>query len=156
MLKQIRSLLPEAILLLFALYFSFRELGTFPAPWVDEGLFLQVARNIAAGRGYVLQVLTYQWPAPYILGVGPTLILPSAFTLWMFGDSVAAARAASAGTTVLVGIAFYIYCRTISGRKNALFATALLVSLSAFINTGENRAWRSACIRICAARASYT
>ena len=45
--------LPEAILLVLAGYFTFRDLGTFPAAWEDDSIFMLTARMLADGKGYL-------------------------------------------------------------------------------------------------------
>jgi len=53
--------LPEILLGALFLFFALRELGTFPAAWEDDGLFMTVARNLAEGWGFVLPVLDAAW-----------------------------------------------------------------------------------------------
>jgi hypothetical protein len=50
------------------------------------------ARNVAEGRGYAIDLLRDLWHFPYFLAVGPTVILPVAVSLKLFGVSIAAAR----------------------------------------------------------------
>ncbi len=132
-----RLWLPELLLAGVAAFFFFRELGTFPASWSDEGLFIIVAKMTAAGRGYVVPLLNYDWAYPYFLGVGPTLILPSALSIKLFGLSIAAARLPM--TLWLIGASglTYWWTRITLGRRRALWATGLLVTFSAFVNTGK-------------------
>ncbi len=136
-LRPFRSWLPEILLVLLAGFFFFRELGTFPASWSDEGLFIIVAKMAAAGRGYVLPLLEHDWAYPYFLGVGPTLIYPSALSIQLFGLSIAAARLPMTLWLIAATSLFYWWTRTSLGRRRALWATALLVSFSAFVNTGK-------------------
>lgn len=128
---------PEIALSTVSGYFVFRELGTFPAAWADDSLFMIVAREIAAGRGYALPILEKHWFYPYTLGVGPTLILPVAFATRLFGFSITVARLPMAGFLLAMIAAFYFFTLRIAGRSTARWSTALLVTLSAFINTGK-------------------
>jgi 4-amino-4-deoxy-L-arabinose transferase-like glycosyltransferase len=128
---------PEFLLGVSAAFFFFRELGTFPEAWLDDSLFMIVARNVAEGRGYAMPVLDQLWTHSYFLAVGPTVIWPTALMIKLFGFSVAVARlpmvAYLAGTTV----ALYAYAMRMGGRTNARLAAALLISFSAFVNTGK-------------------
>lgn len=137
MMKRFLHWLPETLLLCLGAYFFIRELGSFPAAWGDDSLFMIVARSIAEGRGYVLEILGRPWAYPPILGVGPTLILPSALAIKLLGFSVAVARIPQ----VLFGMStialFYFLAKELDSRKSALLATLLLVTLSAFVNTGK-------------------
>ncbi len=136
-MKRYFSLLPEILIFCLGAYFFIRELGVFPAAWGDDGLFMIVARNIAEGHGYTLDILGRSWAYPPMLGVGPTLILPSALAIKLFGFSVAVARVPQ----VLFGVGaialLYVLARELDSRKSALLTTLLLVTLSAFVNTGK-------------------
>ncbi len=129
--------LPEGLLLAAFLYFALRELGTFPAAWADDSLFMLVAKSVAQGRGYALPILGYDWAHPTILAVGPTLIYPVALAIKLFGFSVAAARIPMTlfllGTTVVT----YLYVVRTFNRTAARWTAALFISFSAFINTGK-------------------
>jgi hypothetical protein len=72
---------PELGIAAIIAFFSIRELGTFPASWADEGLFIIVAKMVATGQGYALPLLDQVWSYPYFLNVGPALIYPSAASI---------------------------------------------------------------------------
>ena len=129
--------LPEIALTIAALFFTYRELGTFPGAWLDEGLFIMTAKNLAAGKGYGIPLLNEVWYYPYFLAVGPTVILPVAAAIKLFGLSIAAARIPM--TLYILGtcIGMYAFTWKIADRTAARWSTALLVTLSAFINTGK-------------------
>ncbi|MDD5026162.1 MAG: phospholipid carrier-dependent glycosyltransferase [Candidatus Peribacteraceae bacterium] len=129
--------LPETALLLILAFFALRELHTFPAAWLDDSLFMIVARALAEGHGYVLPLLGYDWPNPYILAVGPTLIGPAALSIKLFGTTVAAARIPMVIYLFLTAGTFFLYARMLFGRRSALWATTLVITLSAFVNTGK-------------------
>lgn len=124
-------------LIAMALFFACRELGTFPAAWEDDSIFMLVARMVAEGRGYVLPILGHDWQFPYVLGVGPTVILPSSFFMWLFGFSIEAARV-SAGAYLLGSVVLmWSLTKKNIDETSAIVATALLISLSAYVNTGK-------------------
>lgn len=129
--------LPELGLILLGAYFCLRELGTFPAAWTDDSLFMIVARQLAEGRGYTLPLLSNEWAYPYILAVGPTLLLPVALSIKLLGFSVEAARIPMVTYIALSSAVFYVFTKRISDKRTALWATALLLTLSTFINTGK-------------------
>lgn len=129
--------LPEFLLALLALFFTFREFGTFPAAWTDDGLFMMVAKSVATGHGYALPILGKDWLYPYILAVGPPLIFPVALSIKLFGFSVAAARLPMAAYLLGTCILFYVFAARSAGRTAARFGLLLLITLSAFVNTGK-------------------
>lgn len=120
-----------------ALFFFTRELGTFPAAWADDSLFMIVARSLAEGKGYALPLLDRAWAYPYILGVGPTLLLPVVLAIKLFGFSVAIARLPMIDFLCATTLCTYLFTNHIAGRNAARWASALLISLSTFVNTGK-------------------
>jgi len=137
MIRLLRHHLPEVGLILLGGFFCLRELGTFPAAWTDDSLFMIMARQVADGRGYTVPLLSHEWAYPYFLAIGPTLILPVALFIKLFGFSVAIARVPMvlyiAGTSILL----YLFAQKITDRRTAQWSTALLLTLSTFINTGK-------------------
>ena len=129
--------LPEAVIGLLAGYFFLRELGSFPAAWADDGLFMLVAKNVAEGRGYGLEILGRAWEYPYFLGVGPTLILPSAVLIHLFGFYIAVARIAMVGYLFLSSMTILVFSKILLGRSSALLSLLLLITFSGFVNTGK-------------------
>lgn len=129
--------LPEIGLLLLGGFFSLRELGTFPSAWTDDSLFMIVARQLAEGRGYTFPILHHEWAYPYFLAVGPPLIFPVALSIQLLGFSVEAARIPMVLYIAATAVLLYLFTQSIADRKTAQWATALLLSLSAFINTGK-------------------
>ncbi|MFH1443840.1 MAG: glycosyltransferase family 39 protein [Candidatus Peregrinibacteria bacterium] len=135
--KRLARWLPEFLLFAVFLFFALRRLGTFPAAWADDSLFMLVAKNLAQGHGYALPILGWDWPRPYILAVGPTLILPVAIAIKLGGFSVAVARLPMVLTLLGSVVACYVFVRRSGGVAAARWSVALLISLSAFINTGK-------------------
>lgn len=129
--------LPEGLLLATFLFFALRKLDTFPAVWADDGLFMIVAKMVAQGHGYTLPILGFNWPNPYILAVGPTLILPVALAMKLGGFSIAVARLPMVGYLLATLMVSYLYVHSVFGRNTARWNAALLLSFSAFINTGK-------------------
>lgn len=59
---------------------------------VDDGLYAQVAKNLAEGRGYASSLLldspAYKLTAFHTrVGAGPTLVFPVAIGIWLFGNA---------------------------------------------------------------------
>ena len=136
MLRFVRSWLPESGIVLLFLFFALRELSSFPAAWADDSLYMIIAKRMAAGQGFGISVWGQHWMHP-IFPVGPTLFIPIALAINFVGFSVAAARIPMVGFLMLTTIAFYILNSNIAGKTVARWSTLLLVTLSAFINTGK-------------------
>ncbi|MDA1209166.1 MAG: glycosyltransferase family 39 protein [bacterium] len=137
MKKYIKHWLPEICIAAVALFFFTRELGTFPAAWSDDSLFMIISRAIAEGDGYNLQILGNDWLYPYTLAIGPALTLPVALFIKLFGFSVAVARIPMVIYLIASTITLYLFTERICNRATALWSTLLLVTLSAFVNTGK-------------------
>jgi|GEM_PF-835886 len=129
--------LPEIGLTALALFFALRELGTFPAAWEDDGLFMLTARTLADGGGYAIPILDHLWPYPYALGVGPLVILPSALSMKLLGFSIEAARVPQVFYLLGMIALFYLLAQKLTDTTAARWSTALLITLSAFVNTGK-------------------
>lgn len=128
---------PEACLVAAGMFFFLRDLGTFPAAWTDDGIFMTVARTLAEEGIYAIPVLDHHWHFPPFLGSGPPVILPSAFFIRLFGFSVTVARVPMVAYLLLTCLVFYRATREWCGVNSARLGTAALLSLSAFVNNGK-------------------
>ncbi|MDO8468459.1 MAG: glycosyltransferase family 39 protein [Candidatus Peribacter sp.] len=135
--RRLAHWVPECLLLALFLSFALRQLGTFPAAWADDSLFMLVAKSVAQGHGYALPILGWSWPRPYILAVGPTLILPAALSIKLFGFSVAAARIPMVLFLLGTTVAAYLFVLHAYNRTSARWTALFCISFSAFINTGK-------------------
>lgn len=136
-MKLVRPFLPELFIAAILLFFALRELGTFPDLWEDDSLFMIAARSIAEGKGYGIPVLTDFWHWTYILAIGPTLLYPVAAFIWLFGFSPEIARIPMVLYLLATAAVFYLYTKNSSDRSIARWGTLLLVTFSAFVNTGK-------------------
>ena len=133
----IRRSWPECILVLVAGFFFLRELGTFPAAFIDDSLYMIAAKSIAAGNEISLPILGKLWKYPSVLHVGPPLLYPVVWSIQLFGFSIEAARYPMIGYLIATSLALYLFTKYLSGKNEARWATALLITLSAFVNTGK-------------------
>lgn len=136
-MRLLKAWWPEFLIGAACVFFAFRELGTFPEPWADDSLFMIVARNLAEGRGYQFPIFDHPWYYSFFLAIGPTVVVPAAIGIKLFGFSVAAARLGTLPYIFLATFLLYRYAESLGGKWNARFAALLLVTFSAFINTGK-------------------
>lgn len=118
-------LIAGLLICILALYLY--RLETWPAPWFDEGLSFQAARNIAREGQYGLRStegLTLFHPA---IQTGPTVLLPVALALRLAGAGVFQARLVMVFYALLALAAFYGLVRETCRRKTALLALLLLL-----------------------------
>jgi 4-amino-4-deoxy-L-arabinose transferase-like glycosyltransferase len=122
----------EAILLtglfICALALCLYRLEVYPAPWFDEGLVLQVPKNLLLYGKYAMMSLPEGLrefdPA---IQAGPTILLPITLAFRVAGTGILQARLVVVFYTMLALAAFYWLVRETCGRKVALLASLLLV-----------------------------
>jgi 4-amino-4-deoxy-L-arabinose transferase-like glycosyltransferase len=103
------------------------RLGSYPAPWYDEGSHLHVAKNLALNGVYAdfsSEGNRYYGP---VLGVGPTVLLPIALVFKLLGVSITYARLVIVAYGVLALIAFYLLGTQVMSRRGAYIALVLMV-----------------------------
>ncbi len=137
MKSRLQTWWPEIGIGILALFFFCRELGTFPAAWLDDSLYMIAAKSIVAGNGISIPVLDQIWHFPSVLHVGPPLLYPVAWAIQAFGFSVAVARLPMVIYLIATSVCIYVFTYRIAGRREAQLATLLLITLSAFVNTGK-------------------
>ncbi|HEX5167297.1 MAG TPA: hypothetical protein VFV93_17955, partial [Thermomicrobiales bacterium] len=84
--------LAVAGVVLLMLLLGFIRLDRYPAPWFDEGIHLQVAKNLVADGTYAARSADGTLDYAPAIGVGPTLLLPVAAAQQLFGTSLEASR----------------------------------------------------------------
>lgn len=122
----------ETILLvgLFAgtLVLCLYRLEVYPASWFDEGLVLQVPKNLVLYHEYAMMYLPDGLrefdPA---IQAGPTILLPIALVFHLAGIGLLQARLVMVFYSLLAVGAFYSLVRGLSGMKIAFLASLLLI-----------------------------
>lgn len=113
------------------LWLAFFHIERYPRLLFDEGSYLQIAENTAfhghyaerSSEGYRLYGGT--------VGVGPTVLLPMALAMRLFGPTIAVGRGVVALSLLAAVACFFLAARQVGGTKVALLATALAVSAPA-------------------------
>lgn len=114
-------------LLLFAAPLYLYRLGAYPAPWFDEGIILQSARNVAQRGQYAfcnMNDCTHFHPA---IQTGPTVVLPIAGLFRLYAPSIIIARLVIVGYVILAIASFYRLTREVFGRTVAGLAAPILI-----------------------------
>ncbi len=115
-------------LLLVIVLLLWVELGSWPATWFDEGVFLHGAKNIALyGEYAVLSAGEFARFDPYLNGGGPVLLLPIAAWFQVAGIGLVQGRVIS----VVYALAAVCFCfgvaQGLMGVRSSLVAVGLLV-----------------------------
>ncbi len=136
-IRLLAALAAFAVLAALGLY----HLDRYPAPWYDEGVNLQAARNLAAGDGYGL---TYGGNFELFdpqLTTGPTVIGPVALVFRLSAAAgVDEARLVIAGYTLLAGLGLFWLACQIAGWWAATLAVASLAAVGDYVGVAEGRA----------------
>lgn len=115
------------------------RLAESPPVWFDEGVFLQVAENLAQGRGSVIQTAPDKFvSASNIASVGYPLLYPVAASLRYFGDGILPARTPMVFWIVLLVLSAYFLIRGLFGHESALWSSLLLVSFAPLYGNGKS------------------
>ena len=114
-------------LLICVLLLCLYRLDVYPAPWFDEGLVLQAAKNVARDGQYGLRSTEGFVPFHPAIQTGPPVLLPIALIIHLAGADVFQVRLVTVCYTVLALAVFYWLVRDLYSKKVALLASLLLV-----------------------------
>jgi 4-amino-4-deoxy-L-arabinose transferase-like glycosyltransferase len=115
-----------AVGFLFIAFLMLYRLPQYPAPWIDEGAVLRVAKNFAQNGIYAEPNLTGNNYSGAIVGVGPTVILPVALVVKLFGPNIGIARLVIVLYSLICVIFFYKLASSLSNWRLAVIATAIM------------------------------
>lgn len=103
------------------------HLGTYPAPWFDEGWYLQIPRNLVLYGQYAPLSAEGFRSADTVLSVAPTLYLPVAAVFKLAGIGFFQARVVMLGYWLVASAAFYLAARRAYGPTVAVVALYLFL-----------------------------
>ncbi len=127
-----------SLIAVFGFVWGRQNLLDSPRPWFDEGIYLQVAKNVAQEGLWALRVSPHQTVGLEYITVGFPVILPVAFSIRIFGASLLAARSVMLAWIVLgILLAGYLGYR-MYGRKAGLASASFLASFGPWYANGKN------------------
>lgn len=112
-----------------------------PRTWIDEGLFIQVARNFANYNIFEIQTAPGEFneaPISTYITVGYPVIYPLALVFKFFGMGLLQARIFMASFLVSLVVASFFLIYKIFGYREALISTLLLASFAPLYGNGKN------------------
>lgn len=115
-----------AVGFLFIAFMMLYRLPQYPAPWIDEGAVLRVAKNFAQNGIYAEPNLTSNNYSGAIVGVGPTVILPVSLLVKLFGPNIGLARLIIVLYSLICVIFFYKLGSSLGNWRLAAFATLIM------------------------------
>jgi len=128
-----------ASVVLLTLLLSVFRINQYPAPWFDEGIHLQVAKNLAADGTYAARSADNTLDYAPVIGVGPTLLLPIAAVFELTGPSLAGGRSIPIIYLILATALLFVVSRSLFGQPAAFVTLAVLLAMPAldWIETGR-------------------
>lgn len=124
---------------LLMLILGFVRLDRYPAPWFDEGIHLQVANNLRIDGTYAARSADGTLDYAPSIGVGPTLLLPVAGTMAVFGTSLTSGRAIPVIYLVVTTILLFAIARSLFGPRAGFATLAIALTMPAldWVETGR-------------------
>jgi 4-amino-4-deoxy-L-arabinose transferase-like glycosyltransferase len=116
-----------ACLIMCVLFLCLYRLEIYPAPWFDEGLVLQAAKNMAFTGRYELCSTEGCVKFHPAIQTGPTVLLPMALVFRFGGAGILQSRLLIVAYAILALAIFYWLVRTLCDRKVAFLASLLLI-----------------------------
>lgn len=127
------------ICLLIAGFFSTYKLSESPRTWFDEGIFLQIARNVPLSHGYTLRVSpTELVPAGVLSTIGFPLVGPLSASFALFGIGLLQARVVMVAYILLMVLMAFFFTKRAWDTRHALWATLLIATHAPVYGNGKN------------------
>lgn len=114
---------------LVALTLGAWRLDRYPQTWFDEGIYLQVSRNVVERHEYFARSADGVRDYTPVVGVGPTLLLPIALALKLGGASLGAARVVPLLYLAAASALLFLAARRLFGARDAFLSLALVATL---------------------------
>lgn len=121
-----------------ALFMSVYELKENPPTWMDEGIILQIAKNIVQNNVYGIQTSLGHFISADFITTGITVVWPVALIFKYFGIGLLQARIIGVLYILLaVACSFWLIFKE-HGLKKAVFALGLIVAFAPIYGQGKN------------------
>ncbi len=115
------------VFLVVSPFLLFHNLELNPRPWSDEGSYLTLAKTLAEDGVYAIHNSDGYQTFGAVQSLGPTLIVPIAWSFQKFGAGLLQGRVISASYSLITLFLFYFSSHLLFGRRTALFSIVLLL-----------------------------
>ena len=135
--KKITSL---AVVLIFflALFFATFRLSESPRTWMDEGILIQAARNLAEQGSLNIQTAPGEFVSAGFVSTGFPALYPIALSFKLFGVSLMSARMVMAIFIILLIFVAFLLLRNYILPSHYLLSLLLLVTFAPLYGHGRN------------------
>ncbi|MEN9614146.1 MAG: hypothetical protein RLZZ347_453 [Candidatus Parcubacteria bacterium] len=124
--------------LLLIAFFAFPNLVESPPTWMDEGIIIQVAKNMAEQGIHGIQVAPGEFVSAGFVSTGYPVTLPISLVYRMFGAGLFQARVVMVFFIFVLIILAYLFTRKILSPEMASFSVFLLASFGPVYGHGKN------------------
>ena len=118
-------------------FLSTYKLTESPPTWMDEGIIIQIAHNVAVHGVYGLQTAPGIFASPAHVSTGFPVILPIVLSFMLFGINLFSARLIMVLFIFGLFILVYLYMRQY-GTRVAVWSMALLATFAPIYGQGKN------------------
>ena len=127
-----------AFLIVFLLSFSLYKLEKSPPIWYDEGIYTQIAINIANHFKHKIQIAPDEFvDASFVTG-GYPFLLPIGLSFKLFGIGLLQSRLVMVLFTLSLGVMSFLFIKKLFGTKHGLFALLLLATFPVLYSMGKS------------------
>ncbi len=125
-------------LIITGLFATYKLLES-PGTWFDEGIFIQLARNLSTHHAYVLRESPTQVVSAGVLAtVGFPVIAPVSLNFRLFGVGLLQARTVMVIYILLMISALYLFAYSVWGFRAAMWTTLIVASHAPVYGNGKN------------------
>ncbi len=126
------------ILVILTLFFASYCFTTSPASWFDEGMYYQIAKNVATDGVWGIQLAPGNYKDISLISVGYSVFYPGILAFKIFGDSIATLRLVAILFLLGCVLTFYALARKLYGAPSAFWSTLFLITFSPLYGNGKN------------------
>jgi hypothetical protein len=116
------------LLIIVVPFLMFHNLELNPRPWHDEGTALSLSKTLAKDGVYAVRSLDDYQTFGAAQSVGPTILVPIAWSFKLFGVGLMQGRLVMAAFSLLTLALFYLCGVRLFGRQAALFAVFFMLA----------------------------
>lgn len=121
------------LILSFSILLFSYNLQYWPSTWFDEGIFLQVSKNLALSNRYGIESSEgFRYYDP-IITTGPTVIYPIALVFKLFGTDLIWGRLVIVLFSTLTVLVFFLIADSLFGLNAAIIASLFLLTSTAVL-----------------------
>lgn len=138
MIDVFKKQIPLFFIIVITLFFSTYKLTESPKTWMDEGIIIQVSKNISDYGKHALQIGPNEFVSAGIVSTGYPVTYPISLSFDIFGAGILQARIVMVLFILLLIIFSFYYLKNNYGPEVAFLGSILLATFSPIYGHGKN------------------